>query len=162
MLSLICPWQCSHRGTETGAACLSCHLKLQTYSGGPCGATFTDLLLKSERLQIARSQKGLAWKALAQPLLTLALLTQRTETGAACLSRHLKLETYLSGSVTGTSGRPASKMRTFAESLQAERASLESCCSASSAHGTARTEAQRLGLLACLATSNFKRIIKGP
>jgi len=45
-----------------------------------------------------------------------------------------------------------------ADSLQAEGASLESCCSASSAHGTARKEAQRLGLLACLATSNFKRI----
>jgi len=35
---------------------------------------------------------------------------------------------------------------------------MESCCSASSAHGTARTEAQKLGLLACLATSNFKRM----
>ena len=34
---------------------------------------------------------------------------------------------------------------------------MEICCSASSAHGTAHTEAQRLGLLACLATSNFKR-----
>jgi len=34
---------------------------------------------------------------------------------------------------------------------------LKSCYSASSAHGTVRTEAQRLGLLACLATSNFKR-----
>jgi len=30
LLSLICPWHCSHRGTETGAACLSCQLKLQT------------------------------------------------------------------------------------------------------------------------------------
>jgi len=48
-----------------------------------------------------------------------------------------------------------------ADSSQPERASLESCCSASSAHGTARTEAQRLGLLACLATSNFKRILGG-
>jgi len=48
------------------------------------------------------------------------------------------------------------KMRTSADSSQAERASLESCCSASSAHCTARTEAQRLGLLACLAPSNFR------
>jgi len=40
--------------------------------------------------------------------------------------------------------------------MQPERSILERCCSASSAHGTARTEAQRLGLLACLATSNFK------
>jgi len=42
---------------------------------------------------------------------------------------------------------------------QAEGASLESCCSASSAHGTDHTEAQRLGLLACLETSNFKRML---
>ena len=37
----------------------------------------------------------------------------------------------------------------------------ESCCSISSAHGTAGTEAQRLGHLACLATSNFKRSFGG-
>jgi len=59
----------------------------------------------------------------------------------------------LSGSVPS----PPVKMRTSADSWQAEGVRLESCCSASSAHGTARTEAQRLGLLACLATSNFKR-----
>ena len=99
MLSLICPWHCSHRGTETGAACLSCHLKLQTY---------------------------LRW------------------------------------SVPGASGSPALKMQTSADSSQPERASLGSCCSASSAHGSARTQAQRLGLLACLVTSNFKRIFGGP
>ena len=57
----------------------------------------------------------------------------------------------------GSSDSPALKMRTSADSWQADGASLESCFSASSAHGTARTEAQRLGLLACLATSNFKR-----
>jgi len=60
------------------------------------------------------------------------------------------------------SGSPALKMRTSADSSQAERASLESCCSASSAHGTARTGAQKLVLLACLATSNFKRSLGGP
>ena len=54
-------------------------------------------------------------------------------------------------------GSPAPKVRTSADSWQPEGASLESCCSASSAHGSARTEAQRTGLLACLATSNFKR-----
>ena len=53
--------------------------------------------------------------------------------------------------------QPCSNMRTSANSWQPEGASLESCCSSSSAHGTARTEAQRLALLACLATSNFKR-----
>ena len=56
----------------------------------------------------------------------------------------------------GTTCRPALKMRTCADMWQPEVASLKSCCSASSAHGTARTEAQRLGLLACLATSNFQ------
>jgi len=99
LLSLICPWHCSHRGTETGAACLSCHLKLQT---------------------------------------------------------------SLRGSVQGASGSLALKMRTSADSSQPEIASLESCCSASSAHGTARTDAQRLGLLACLATSNFKSFFVFP
>jgi len=57
---------------------------------------------------------------------------------------------------------PVLKIRTSAYSWQPERDGLESCCSASSGHGTARTEAQRLGLLACLATSNFKRIFGGP
>ena len=98
LLSLICPWHCSHRSTETGAACLSCHIKLQT---------------------------------------------------------------YLSGSVQGPSSSPAVKMQTSAVSSQPERACLESCGSASYVHGTARTEAQRLGLLACLATSNFKRNLDG-
>jgi len=99
LLSLICPWHCSHIGTENGAACLSCHLKLQT--------------------QI--------WE-----------------------------------SVPGFSGSPAPKMRKSADTLQSEGVSPESCCSDSSAHGTARTEPQRLGLLACLATSNFKRSFQGP
>ena len=99
MLSLICPWHCSHRGTETGAACLSCPIKLQT---------------------------------------------------------------YLWGCMTGTSGSPALTMRTSADSSLPEGASLERCCSASSAHGTARTEAQRRGLLACLATSNFKHSCRNP
>jgi len=49
-------------------------------------------------------------------------------------------------------------MRTCSDSSHPKGSSVESCCSASSAHGTARTEAQRLWLLACLATSNFKRI----
>jgi len=62
----------------------------------------------------------------------------------------------------GAFGSPVPKMRSSADSSQAEKGSLESCCSASSAHGTARTEAQRLGLLACLATSNFKSIFVRP
>ena len=66
------------------------------------------------------------------------------------------------GSLHGASSRPATKMRTSAHSSQPERAILETCCSASSTNGTARTEAQRLGLLACLATSNFKCSFGGP
>jgi len=54
-------------------------------------------------------------------------------------------------------GSSVPKLQTSADSWQPEGASLESCCSASSTHGTARTEAQRLGLLASLATSNIKR-----
>ena len=99
MLSLICPWHCSHRGTETG-----------------------DCLL---------------------------VLPPPTSNA------------YLGVRAKG-SGSPAPKMLTSADSSLPERASLESCCSASSAHGTVRTETQRLGLLACLATSNFKRILRGP
>ena len=61
----------------------------------------------------------------------------------------------------GTYGSPALKMRTSADSSQPERASLESCCSASSAHGTARTEAQRLRMIACPSTSNFQSRFRG-
>jgi len=97
--SLICPWHCSHRGTETGAACLSCPLKLQT---------------------------------------------------------------YLWASVQGASCSPALKRRTSADSSQPERDSLESCCSAAPAHGSARTEAQRLRLLASPAPTYFKRSLGVP
>ena len=78
------------------------------------------------------------------------------------MSYSLKLQTYISWSMQGTSGSPALKKQTSADSSQAETASLESCCSASSAHGTARTEAQRLGLLACLTPSKFKCTLGGP
>ena len=69
--------------------------------------------------------------------------------------RSLGMMVYLLGSFRS----PALEMRTSADSRQPEGASVESCCSASSAHGSARTEAQRLGLLAYLATSNCKRIL---
>jgi len=45
--------------------------------GGSCQAPFTALIQKCEYLQIARRQKGLAWKAVAQPHLPMALLAQR-------------------------------------------------------------------------------------
>jgi len=91
----------------------------------------------------------------------MALLAQRHRDWAACLSCPLKLQTYLSLSVPSCFSSPALKMRTSADSSQPERASLEICCSASTAHGTARTEAQRIWLLACLATSNFKCSLGG-
>jgi len=76
----------------------------------------------------------------------------------ACLATsNLKRRLEIVVSLSGSFHSPALKMRTSADSWQPEGASLESCCSASSAHGTARTEAQKLGLLACLDTSNFKR-----
>jgi len=97
-------------------------------------------------------------ESVARPYLPMALLAQRHRDWDSLLVLPLKLQKYLSWSVPGASVSPAPKMRTSADSSQPERASLESCRSASSAHGTARTEAQKLGLLACLATSNLKRI----
>jgi len=68
----------------------------------------------------------------------------------------------MGGSLPSSFPSPAPKMRRSADSWQPEGASLESCCSASSAHGTARTKAQRLGLLACLApqTSNVSYVVR--
>ena len=45
--------------------------------GGTCYATFAALTCKCKRLQMAVSQKGLAWKTVAQPYLPMALLAQR-------------------------------------------------------------------------------------
>ena len=129
--------------------------------GGPCLVPPAALLQKSKLLQIARSQMGLAWKAVAQPLLHLALLSQR-HTDWGCLlvlppqTSNVDLRVR-----AGCLRQPCSKKQTSADRSQPERASLESCCSASSAHGTARTEAQRLGRLSCLASSNFKRKFGG-
>jgi len=167
LLSLICPWHCSHRGTEAGAACLPCHLKLPTYTrngGCSCQAPFIALLRKCERLQIAGSQKGLAWKAVAQHHLPMALLAQRHRDWGCLLVLPPQTSKLSMLSVLGASGGPALRMRTSADSWQPEGASVEICCSASSAHGTALTEAQRLGLLACLAaqTSNVEWKGGGP
>jgi len=122
----------------------------------PSWAPPAALLRKYECLQITLIQKGVAWKAVAQRICPWPCLNRGTETGAACLSCHLKLQTYLWGSLPGSLCL-ALKMRTSPDSSEPEGANLESYCSASAAHGTARTKAQKLGLLACLATSNFKR-----
>ena len=114
------------------------------------------MLRKCERLQIARSQKELAWKAVAQPHLPMALLAQRHREWGCFLVLPRQTSNVALGVRAGVLRHPAPKMRTSVDSLQAERASLQSCCLVSSAHDTARTEAERLGVLACLATSNFK------
>jgi len=129
--------------------------------GSPCQARFAALLLKCERLLVGGRRRGYPGKLFLSLILQRHCSHRGTETGAACLSCHLKLHKYLCRSVAGATGSPALKVRTSADSLQPERASLEGCCSASSAHGTARTEAQRLGQLPCLATSNVKRSFGG-
>ena len=137
-------------------ACLpSSNFKLNF--GCPCRGPAGALLRKCERLQIAGSQKELAWKAVDHLHLPMALLTQRHRDWCCLLVLHPQTSNVSSRVHAARSCRPATNMRTSADSSQPEIASLESCCSASSAHGTARTEAQRLGLLACLAPSNFKR-----
>jgi len=123
---------------------------------GPCRELAGALLRKCERLQIAGRQKGLAWKAVCQPHLPTALLAQRHRDLRCLLVLPSQISNVSYGVRSGACGSPAPKMQKSADSWQAEGASLESCCSASSAHGTARTEAQRLELLACLAISNFK------
>jgi len=92
----------------------------------------------------------------------MALLAQLHRDWAAYLSCNINIQKELWVSLPGSSGSPALKMRTSADSSQAELSSLTGCCAASSAHGTAHTEAYRLGLLSCLAPSNFKRILGGP
>ena len=75
----------------------------------------------------------------------------------ACLTTStFKRSLGMEGVLPDSFRSPDPNTRTSADNWDPEGASLESCSSASSAHGTARTEAQRLGLLACLATSNFK------
>jgi len=125
---------------------------------GPTAA----LLQKCERLQIAHIQKELAWKPFAQPHLPMALLAQRHRDWGCLLVLPPQTSKVASVVHDGRLQHPAPKMRTSADSSQAERASLESCCSASSAQATARTEAQRLGLLACLPPSDFKSSFGGP
>jgi len=142
-------------------ACLSTS-NFKRSLGGPCRAPPAAQLRKCERLHIARRQKELACKDVAQPPLPMALLAQRHRAWGCLLvlppqTSNVSLVVRAGGSVS-----PALKMRTSADSSQPETASLQSCCSASSAHGTAHTEAQRLGLLACLAPSNVKGIFGSP
>jgi len=65
--------------------------------GGPCLAPPATLLRKCERLQIAGSQKGLAWKAVAQPHLPMALLAQRHRDWGWFLVLSLKISNVAEG-----------------------------------------------------------------
>ena len=74
----------AHGTAHTVAQRLGCLLVLPPQTakvawewGGPSQAPFAALLRKCERRQIAGRQKWLAWKAVAQPHLPMALLTQR-------------------------------------------------------------------------------------
>ena len=71
--------------------------------GGPCKAPFLALLLKCERLQTAVSHKGLAWKAVAQPHLPMALLAQ-TEAQRLGLLAYIATEIFKS--ILGIRGVP--------------------------------------------------------
>jgi len=158
----MCPWHCSHGGTETGADCLSCHLKLQTYVWGSLPSVSCSPVPKFECLQISGNQNGLGWKAVAQPHLPMALLAQRHRHWGCLLvlqPQNLEVAWEWGGCLPGSFHSPGPKMRMSTDIWQPEGASLESCCSAASAHGTSRTEAQRVWLLGCLATSNFRGIL---
>jgi len=74
----------------------------------------------------------------------------------ACLATsNLKRSPGMGVSVPGAYSSHSRKIRMSPDNSQAEGAILDSCCSTSAAHGTARTEAKRMGVLACLATSNL-------
>jgi len=169
-LKSCCSASCAHGTARTEAqrlgllACLATS-NVKSIFACPWREQPAALLRKSERLQIAGSQKELAWKAVAQSHVPIALLAQRhRDLGLlACLATsNFKLSLGNGGvPCQAPSGSPAPKMRTSTGSWQPEGASLKSCFSASSSKGTARTEAQSLGLLACLATSKFQHILGG-
>jgi len=159
LLSLICPWHCSHRGTETGAACFSSHLKLQTHLWVSVPAVSGSPAPKLQRsADCSQPEKASLESCCSGSSAHGTAPTEAQRLGLlACLaSSYFKSNLGMGRCMPAFSGSPSPKMRTSADSSQAKEASLESSCSASSAHGTARTEVQRLGLLACLATSNFK------
>jgi len=96
-------------------ACLATSNFIRIFRG-PCRSSPAALLPKCECLQIARSQKELACKAVAQPHLPMALLAQAQRLGLpACLAIS-NVKRSFGGSMLGSSGCPAPKMRTSADS----------------------------------------------
>jgi len=163
LLSLICPCNCSHRDTKSGAACLSCHIKRQEYIWASLSGAFVSPALRM-RMSADSSQPEVASMASCCSASS-SHGTARTEAqrlGLLSCLLNSNFQCMLGESLPGASPSPAPKKGTCAESSHPEEASLESCCSVSSAHGTARTEAQRLGMFDCLATSNVKCIFGCP
>ena len=166
MLSLICPWQCSHRGTENGVPCLSCTSNFKRMLGKLVSQPGS---FRSPAPKVRTSADS--WQPEGSSLESCCSASYAH--GTACTEAHrLRLLACTATSkfkrrfgklqlltMPGLFRSPAPKTRTSTGSWQPEGAILKSCCSTSSAHGAARTEAQRLGLLSCLATSKFKRIL---
>ena len=139
---------------------MSCHLKLQTLpenGGCACQPPSNSPPTKMRNSADSWQPEGASLESCCST--SSAHGTARTQAQRLGLLRclaSLNFKCIFGGPCQDASGNPSPKMRTPAHSLQPEGASLESCCSTSSALGTTCTEAQRLGLLACLATSNFK------
>ena len=161
MLRLICSWHCSHRATDTGAACLSCHLKLQTDpgKGGACQTPLAALLRRCERLQIAGRQKWPSWKAVAQPHLPMALLAQRhRDLGLLASLASSNFQRSL-GMGDVSQARFTALLRKSKRLQIAGRQKGLAWKAVAQPHLPMALLAQSQGveLLACLATSNFKR-----
>jgi len=77
--------------------------------GGPCQAPLANLLQKFEHLQIAGSQKGLAWKAVAQRHLPMALLAQRHRDWGCWLFLLPQTSNVYLGEHAGSLRQPCSK-----------------------------------------------------
>jgi len=129
----------------------------------PSQATLAALLRKCERLQIAGSQKKLAWKAVAQPHLPMALLAQRHRDWGCLLVLSPQASNVLS--VIPCRMNPAALLRK-SERLQIARNQKELACKAvAQPHLPMELLAQRhreCGCLLVLPTQSFKRILGGP
>ena len=82
-----------------------------------------------------------SWGARCGPRGTAGTETQRLGLLACLATSNFKRSLGMGESLPGAYSSPCPKMRTSLDSTYSEGASLESCCSESSTHGTARTEA---------------------
>jgi len=132
---------------------------------GACGSPAQ----KCQRLQIAGRQKRLAWKAVAQPHLPTAVLAQRHRDWDCLLVLPPKTclgTSNFKRSLWGLCRETQAALLRKCECLQIAGSqkglAWKAVAQPHLPNGTAHTEAQRLGLLACLATSNFKRSLWVP